>query len=151
MTRLLVIMGSGETTPTMIKTHHRIFADLPPDGTALVLDTPYGFQLNADEISAKAVGYFTQSVGRQVRVLSWRRDPPPGLARERALTELRAASWIFAGPGSPSYTLRHWPRAELPALLAAAEVLVFASAAALTLGSHTIPVYEIYKAGEDPH
>jgi hypothetical protein len=29
-------------------------------------------------------------------------------------------------------------------------VVVFASAAALTLGSHTIPVYEIYKAGVEP-
>jgi hypothetical protein len=151
MTRLLVIMGSGETTPTMIKTHRRIFEGLPAHSTAVLMDTPYGFQLNADEISAKAVGYFAQSVGRRVDVVSWRRDLPPGLARERALAELRAASWIFAGPGSPSYTLKHWQRTELPKLLAETDVLVFASAAALTLGSHTIPVYEIYKAGTDPH
>jgi hypothetical protein len=43
----------------------------------------------------------------------------------------------------------------MPALLAdklsRAGVLVFASAAALTLGSHAVPVYEIYKAGLDPH
>jgi hypothetical protein len=30
-------------------------------------------------------------------------------------------------------------------------VVTFASAAALTLGSHTVPVYEIYKAGIEPH
>ncbi len=29
--------------------------------------------------------------------------------------------------------------------------MVFASAAALTLGRWTVPVYEIYKVGEDPH
>ena len=28
--------------------------------------------------------------------------------------------------------------------------VVFASAAALTLGSQTVPVYEVYKVGEDP-
>ncbi len=28
--------------------------------------------------------------------------------------------------------------------------MTFASAAALTLGSHTVPVYEIYKVGEEP-
>jgi cyanophycinase-like exopeptidase len=151
MSRLLVVMGSGETTPTMIKTHRRIFESLPVDGSAVIMDTPYGFQLNADEISAKAVGYFAQSVGRQVRVVSWRRNLPAGLARERALAELRAADWIFAGPGSPSYTLRQWRDTELPGLLATTDVLIFASAAALTLGSHTIPVYEIYKAGADPH
>ena len=29
--------------------------------------------------------------------------------------------------------------------------MTFASAAALTLGSHTVPVYEVYKVGENPH
>ncbi|GHJ46025.1 hypothetical protein Cs7R123_33670 [Catellatospora sp. TT07R-123] len=151
MTRLLVVMGSGETTPTMIKPHRSLFATLPPNGRAVLLDTPYGFQLNADEISARAVGYFAQSVGQAVDVVSWRREPEPGLERERALAALRGASWIFAGPGSPTYALRQWRDTDLPGLLPRAEVLVFASAAALTLGSHTIPVYEIYKAGTEPH
>lgn len=150
MTRLLVIMGSGETTPTMIKPHRQFFAALRDGDRAALLDTPYGFQLNADEISARAVGYFAQSVGRTVDVVSWRTTPAPGLDRERALAALRGASWIFAGPGSPTYALRQWRDTELPSLLVQAEVLVFASAAALTLGSHTIPVYEIYKAGADP-
>lgn len=150
MTRLLVIMGSGETTPTMIKPHRQIFELLPEPGRAVLLDTPYGFQLNADEISARTAGYFAQSVGRQVNVVSWRTEPAPGLERERALTALREANWIFAGPGSPTYALRHWIGTELPSLMTSADALVFASAAALTLGSHTIPVYEIYKAGLDP-
>ncbi len=150
MTKLLVIMGSGETTPTMIKPHRQFFATLPDTAPAVLLDTPYGFQLNADEISARAVGYFAQSVGRAVDVVSWRQTPAPGLDRERPLAALRGAGWIFAGPGSPTYALRQWHDTELPALLTQADVLVFASAAALTLGSHTIPVYEIYKAGADP-
>ena len=150
MTRLLVIMGSGETTPTMIKPHRRILETVPADA-AVLLDTPYGFQLNADEISARTVGYFAQSVGRQIDVVSWRTPPPPGLERERALTKLRSAQWIFAGPGSPTYALRQWRGTELPDLLPETDVLVFASAAALTLGSHTVPVYEIYKAGITPY
>jgi cyanophycinase-like exopeptidase len=150
VTKLLVIMGSGETTPTMIKPHRQFFAALGGGDRAALLDTPYGFQLNADEISARAVGYFAQSVGRTVDVVSWRTTPAPGLDRERALAALRGANWIFAGPGSPTYALRQWRDTELPSLLVQTEVLVFASAAALTLGSHTIPVYEIYKAGADP-
>ncbi|WP_020520348.1 CysS/YqeB C-terminal domain-containing protein [Catelliglobosispora koreensis] len=150
MTKLLVIMGSGETTPTMIKPHRRIFESLPGD-SAVLLDTPYGFQLNADEISARTVAYFAQSVGRLVKVASWRATPPAGLERERPLTALRSANWVFAGPGSPTYALRQWRDTELPSMLTEAEALVFASAAALTLGSHTIPVYEIYKAGLDPY
>jgi hypothetical protein len=150
MTKLLVIMGSGETTPTMIKPHRQIF-DALPGANAVLLDTPYGFQLNADDISAKTQAYFSQSVGRQVNVASWRSAPPAGLERERPLTAIRSANWVFAGPGSPTYALRQWRHTELPAVLTSADALIFASAAALTLGSHTIPVYEIYKAGLDPY
>jgi cyanophycinase-like exopeptidase len=151
---LLVIMGSGETAPTMVKPHRAIFERVGP-APAVLLDTPYGFQLNADDISTRAAGYFGASVGRRVDVVSWRVAPPPGLDRERALAALREAGWIFAGPGSPTYALRQWRDTPLPELLGEAlergGVLVFASAAALTLGSHTVPVYEAYKAGIDPH
>ncbi|GAA5178397.1 hypothetical protein GCM10023322_05540 [Rugosimonospora acidiphila] len=153
MVRLLVIMGSGETAPTMVKPHRAIFDRLGGGPTAL-LDTPYGFQENASDISTRAVGYFAASVGRQVDVVSWRTPPPPGLERERALAALGDAAWIFAGPGSPTYALRQWRDSPIPDLLArrlaGGGVVVFASAAALTLGSHTVPVYEIYKAGVDP-
>ena len=83
MTGLLVIMGSGETTPTMIKPHRSILERIG-ERRAILLDTPYGFQSNAEDISARAVGYFGASVGRAVSVTSWRTAPPAGLARERA-------------------------------------------------------------------
>ena len=154
MTRLLVIMGSGETSPTMVKTHREVFARLG-EGTAVLLDTPFGFQENADDISAKAVDYFRQSVGRTVGVARFRRaeglDP---LAREASLALIRQARWVFAGPGSPTYTVKQWAGTEIPDLLAdklqRGGVVSFASAAALTLGLATVPVYEIYKAGADP-
>ena len=151
---LLVIMGSGETAPTMVKPHRAIFERIG-DRPAVLLDTPYGFQSNADDISARAVSYFAASVGRPVEVVPWRVTPPPGLARERALATLASAGWIFAGPGSPTYTLRQWRdspvQTALTGVLERDGVLLFASAAALTLGSHTVPVYEIYKAGVDPY
>lgn len=150
MTELIVLMGSGETTPTMIKPHRAIFERIG-SAPAVLLDTPYGFQSNADDISARAVGYFKASVGRDVGVASWRRSDIPAVDAERALTTLRSAEWIFAGPGSPTYALTHWRDTPIPALFERAKVVVFASAAALTLGSHAIPVYEIYKAGLDPH
>ena len=78
MPGLLVIMGSGETAPTMIKPHRSIFERVG-DRPAVLVDTPYGFQSNADDISSRAVGYFAASVGREVEVVSWRTTPPPGL------------------------------------------------------------------------
>jgi cyanophycinase-like exopeptidase len=151
---LLVIMGSGETAPTMVKPHRAILERVG-ERRAVLLDTPYGFQSNADDISARAVGYFAASVGRRIDVLSWRRPPADTLERERALTTLREAGWVFAGPGSPTYALRQWRDTAVPDLIAGklrdGGVVCFASAAALTLGSHAIPVYEIYKAGVEPH
>jgi cyanophycinase-like exopeptidase len=154
VTGLLVIMGSGETAPTMVKPHRAIFQRVG-DRPAVLLDTPYGFQSNADDISARAVGYFAASVGRTVSVASWRTALPAGLARERALGALASAGWVFAGPGSPTYALRQWRDTPIPSALAEVlardGVVLLASAAALTLGSHTVPVYEIYKAGIDPY
>src|SRR4051812_48965507 len=111
--RVLAIMGSGETAPTMIKPH-RALLERAGAGRAVLLDTPYGFQENASDISARAQAYFADSIGRPIDVASWRRDPGPGFAREQALAVLRSASWVFAGPGSPTYALRHWRGTPIP-------------------------------------
>ena len=74
MPRLLTIMGSGETAPTMIKVHREVFDRLErAEPSAVLLDTPYGFQANAPIISDRAVEYFRQSVGRSVEVAQLRR------------------------------------------------------------------------------
>lgn len=154
MAGLLVIMGSGETTPTMIKLHRSIF-DRVGERPAVLLDTPYGFQSNADDISARAVAYFADSVGRQVQVASWRTVPPEGLARERTLAAIASAGWVFSGPGSPTYALRQWRQTPITSclvnVLSRDGVVLLASAAAVTMGSHSVPVYEIYKAGFEPY
>jgi hypothetical protein len=156
MARLLAILGSGETAPTMVKPHRQLFERLGPDPVpAVLLDTPYGFQANADDISARAVDYFAASVGRPVEAVELRRvegaDP---VRTEAALARLAATRWVFAGPGSPTYALRQWAGTDVPDLLADklahGGCVVFASAAALTLGRYTVPVYEIYKVGADP-
>ena len=155
MPRLLTIMGSGETAPTMIKTHRRLMDAVGVTGPtdAVLLDTPYGFQENADDISAKAVEYFRASVGRPVSVASWRRGEDP-VERERALAAIADASYVFAGPGSPTYALRQWEGTALRQLLVdklhSGGAVTFASAAALTLGVAAVPVYEIYKVGATP-
>ncbi len=156
MTRLLAIMGSGETAPTMVKPHRQLFERLGPAADpAVLLDTPYGFQENADDISARAVEYFANSVGRAVRPLDLRRTEGADVVRtEAALARLAEARWVFSGPGSPTYALRQWAGTDVPDLLADklahGGCVVFASAAALTLGRFTVPVYEVYKVGADP-
>jgi hypothetical protein len=153
--RILAIMGSGETAPTMAKVHRALFDRLGAGPVpATVLDTPYGFQENADELSARTVEFFATSVGRPVSVASLRsRDVDP-LTVATAVARIREARYVMAGPGSPSYALRQWADGPIPDALAAGlergGVLTMASAAALTIGLVTIPVYEVYKVGEAP-
>ena len=154
--RILSILGSGETSPTMVTPHQRTFARLGSEVRAVLLDSPYGFQENADELTEKAQQFFRESVGREVEAVSFRSAPPSDPAVHAAeMARLRAADWVFAGPGSPSYALRTWAGSAVPdalhARLREGGALTFASAAALTLGLVTIPVYEVYKVGEDPH
>ena len=154
--RILTIMGSGETTPTMARAHRSVLERLGPAPVpAVLLDTPYGFQENAADISARTVEYFRNTVGTGMTVASLRSADVDSLTRETSLNRIREARLAFAGPGSPSYALRQWSGTEVPRLLAAkladGGAVTMASAAALTLGRFTIPVYEIYKVGEAPY
>ena len=153
--RILTIMGSGETAPTMVPTHRMLVGRLGSNVTATLLDTPYGFQENAPELAAKAVEYFKTSINVDLRVAGLT-DIADGdaLVVERGLNAVKDADYVFAGPGSPTYALRQWAGTMLPELLSAklrsGGAVTFASAAALTLGKKTLPIYEIYKAGEQP-
>lgn len=149
-------MGSGETAPTMAKVH-RLVAERLHTGAAdaVLLDTPYGFQENAEEISRRAVGYFGRNVGMTLRVASWRSPQDDLWQREQALSLVRGADLVFAGPGSPTYALRVWKggalHGALAGILTKGGCVTFGSAAAACLGVVTVPVYEIYKVGADPH
>ena len=152
--RLLAIMGSGETAPTMAKVHRLLVERLgAPPVDAVLLDSPYGFQENADEISQRTVGYF-RNLQIPLDVASWRAADDV-LPRERALARIDDADYVFAGPGSPTYALGVWERSRLRDVLVGkltgGGCVTFASAAAATLGVATVPVYEIYKVGAAPY
>ncbi|MDQ6847646.1 MAG: hypothetical protein M3019_08715 [Candidatus Dormibacteraeota bacterium] len=150
--RLLAIIGSGETAPTMTSVHAELFERAGEGVRAVMLDTPFGFQENADEIAARTVAYFRDSVGHDVEVASFRdAQTATPLEYERMCALLAQAGWAFAGPGSPTYALRQWSGTRVPELLAgkltSGGVVVFSSAAAVGLGEVALPVYEIYKVG----
>ncbi len=147
-------MGSGETAPTMAKVHRLLIDRLgAPPADAVLLDSPYGFQENADEISQRTAGYF-RNLGIALDVASWPTSADI-LARERALARINDADYVFAGPGSPTYALQVWENSRLSEVLGdkltSGGCVSFASAAAATLGVVTVPVYEIYKVGVTPH
>jgi len=140
----------------MARVHRALFDRLGDRSVpAVILDTPYGFQENADELSARSVEFFAGSVGRPAVVASLpSRDVDP-LTMATAVALISRARYVMAGPGSPSYALRQWAGGPVPGaladLLATGGIVTVASAAALTIGIATVPVYEIYKVGEPPH
>ena len=165
--RVLAIIGSGETSPTMVTVHRELLSRLEPAGPqAIALATPYAFQENAPDVSTRTQRYFADSVGLQVRVAAGTSpNADPGMApplippdeedEARQAAAIRAADWVFAGPGSPSYALAHWQAGPVAGglrdrVLAGDGLTVLASAAAATAGRFTLPVYEIYKAGGAP-
>jgi hypothetical protein len=165
--RMLAIIGSGETSPTMVTVHRDLVSRLGLDHPqAIVLATPYAFQENAADVSARAQRYFADSVGLQVRIAagtSPHADPgmaPPLTGEDEQdeggqAADIGTADWVFAGPGSPSYALAHWRAGPVAAglrdrVLAGHGMTVLASAAAATAGQFSVPVYEIYKAGGAP-
>lgn len=155
MTRNLVLLGSGETSPTMVTAHRELLSQVPSGaGTAIQLDTPYGFQENADELTERVRKYFAESVGREIEAVTLRASDVSAAVIGAALNATREARWVFAGPGSPSYALRVWRETAMPQALEAVlqqGTVVFASAAALTAGAFCMPVYELYKVGAAPH
>ena len=87
MPRLLCIMGSGETTPTMVSVHQDLLSRLGPRPVpAVLLDTPFGFQENAADISERTVAYFRDRVGFPigVRVLPQSRAGDAARVRDHA-------------------------------------------------------------------
>ena len=151
----IAILGSGETAPGMTKVHREFLAPLNPV-RAVNLDTTYGFQLNVPQMSAKLEEYFATSLRTRLTTLHFSSfQKSSELERTLFKQQVRQANYVFAGPGSPTYALAHWKplhlQEDLVSVLQDAGALCFASAAALTLGAFTAPIYEVYKVGtEDP-
>ena len=150
----IVLMGSGETAPAMVKTHRAVLSG-SGGGPAVMLDTPYGFQVNADDLTHRTVKYFDESVGQHVVPVQWRSRQLSPADREKVLAELSRAVWLFAGPGSPTYALDQWHGTPIVGaigdVVARGGSVVLGSAAAVTAGRWALPVYEIYKVGAAPH
>jgi len=151
----IAIMGSGETTDSMVRVHRYLLDKLTRPVRAVFIDTPAGFQMNADDLFEKAREYFQKRFNQAMVQAAFKssRDISPYEA-EKAFQTLREADYIFVGPGSPTYALKNWIGTPIPQILfdrvQSGACFVAASAAALTLGRFTLPVYEIYKVGEEP-
>lgn len=151
----LVLMGSGETAPSLVGVHRKLLASLARP-VACWFDTPYGFQENADLLSRKTVDFFHDSLGVALRIASLRGSETSEKSKQQAYTVAQESNYLLSGPGSPSYVLQQWQDSALPTLFldklsSGDNVVLFASATACAVGAACLPVYEIYKVGQKPH
>ncbi len=153
----IALLGSGETSLAGGRIFEMIARQYSRPLRIAILETPAGFELNSPKVAGR-VGDFLkerlQDYDPLVDILPARKrgtafnpDDP------QILQPLLQANMIFMGPGSPTYAVRHlkgslaWDLVRLRHRLGAG--LVFASAAVVAIGARSIPVYEIYKVGED--
>jgi hypothetical protein len=154
----LAFISSGETTPAGGALFRKITADLPRGFRIALLETPAGFEPNSEAVARRVADAMRLRLGEkspEVALVPARRkgtgcspDSP------EVIRPIHRADMIYLGAGSPTYAVRQL-RGSLAweAVLAAWQqdaLLVLASAAAVAAGTLALPVYEIFKAGEDP-
>ena len=149
---IITLFGSGETSPHMAKLYRDLINNFGSKvNNNFLLDTPFGFQENHTILSDKIIRYFSEKVNLKIDSINF----PDNNSHNKNIDEnIINSDFIFSGPGSPTYALKIWKKYGVDSLLKSkinnGGIIAFSSAAALTFGSHVIPVYEIYKVGEKP-
>lgn len=155
----VVLLGSGETSPAIRKVYDRLFQRLATPVHVAILETPAGFEPNSDFVAGQIGVYLEkrlQNYRPQIAVIPARKkgtDLSPD--NPDLLGPLHGADVILMGPGSPTYAARQlrdslaWQTLQACHRLGA--TVIFASATTIASSAATLPVYEIYKVGEDLH
>jgi len=156
---VIVLFGSGETSPSGQKVFNQIFQKLPFSPKVDLIETPAGFELNSEQVIGR-VGAFLeehlQNFKPEINYIPARKRGTEYSPDEPTIVSpLLEADLIFMGPGSPTYAIRQlsnslaWYYMIARHRLGAS--LVLASAATIAVGAYSLPIYEIYKVGEDLH
>lgn len=155
----VAFFGSGETAPNGRKVFNRLLEKLPHAPQVSLLETPAGFELNSRDVAgniAEFIEHHLQNFEPETTLVPARKKGTEYSPQDpEILKPLLTSDMIFMGPGSPSYAIRQledslaWDYILARHRLGAG--LALASASTIAVGSYALPVYEIYKVGEDIH
>lgn len=159
---LIVLFGSGEMSPTGRKIHETVFRRLGLEAPVRIgiLETPTGFEVNAIHGWPERMETFFKTGLRNykpqvVRIRAWRKDGPHSTNDETVTDEILFKDYVYCGAGSPGYTVKHLQDTRAYEKLKQSHLggstLCLGSATAVAISRFAIPVYEIFKAGEDLH
>ena len=155
----IAFLGSGETSLAGGRIFESLARLISDPLRVAIMETPAGFELNSALVAGRVGDFFRTRLQNFKPVI----DLVPARKRDSAFSPddpeiikpLLNANLIFMGPGSPTYAIRQlkdtlaWDVIRARHRLGA--TLVFASAATISIGAHSLPVYEIYKVGQDVH
>jgi hypothetical protein len=155
----ILLFGSGETLPLSGKAYEFLIRKLPNDPKISILETPAGFELNSESVAGNIKDFLLkrlQNYKPKVSLIPARNRSSTFSTNDPAILEpILTSNWLLTGPGSPTYAVRQLQGSLAYEYIKAAHMLgsalTFASAALLAMSRFTLPVYEIYKAGEDLH
>jgi hypothetical protein len=155
----IAFLGSGETSLAGGRIFEALARQIQDPLRIALIETPAGFELNSAQVVGR-VGDFMktrlQNYDPVIDIIPARKKNSDFSPDDPEIVQpLLYANMIFMGPGSPTYAIRHlkdtltWNVIRARHRLGA--TLVFASAATISIGAHALPVYEIYKVGQDVH
>jgi hypothetical protein len=155
----IMLFGSGETSTSGQKIFDRLLREFPPSPRIALLETPAGFELNSSQVVGKVADFLKHHLQNY--------NPQPVLIPARAkgtyyspnsqevVAPLLEADLLFLGPGSPTYTVRQLEGSLAWKYLLARHQfgagLALSSAAVIAISTYALPIYEIYKVGENLH
>lgn len=155
----IAFLGSGETSRAGGTIFESLARGLAQPVRIAILETPAGFELNSHQVAGRVADFMKTRLQNYSPIV----DIIP--ARKRGthfspddagiLKPLLYANFIFMGPGSPTYAIRQlqgslaWDLVRARHRMGA--TLAFASSATIAVGAWGLPVYEVYKVGEDIH
>ena len=155
----IAFLGSGETSLAGGRIFESLAKNINEPLRIALLETPAGFELNSAQVVGK-VGDFMKTRLQNYKpvvdiVPARKKDSNFSPNDPEIIKPLLYANMIFMGPGSPTYAIHQlkgtlaWDVIRARHRLGA--TLIFASAATISVGAHALPVYEIYKVGQDVH
>ena len=155
----IAFLGSGETSLAGGRIFEALARNIDGALRIALMETPAGFELNSSQVVGR-VGDFMKTRLQNYKpivdtIAARKKDSPYSPDDPEIIKPLLYANMILMGPGSPTYAVRHlkdtlaWDVIRARHRLGA--TLVFASAATVSIGAHALPVYEIYKVGQDVH
>ena len=156
---LIVIFGSGESASSSTSIYDWLMSRIESPIRVSILETPAGFEPNSAHVAGRIAAVMRAHLERyapEITVVPARRRGSAFSPDDASIVApLFESNLILLGPGSPTYAVRQlrdslaWHALVARHRLGA--VIVLASAGAIAAGAQALPVYEIYKVGDDLH